>query len=110
MQSGDRLRSRLFGAEFAFPLGDDGGGETVADDVDDGAAHVHDGVDAEDDEDGLDGQREVEAVARITTRTERATPATPLLVNMRTPTTVSWRPRLMWMPASLGGEMTAMEQ
>ncbi len=42
--------------EFAFPAGDDAAGEAIAGDVDGGASHVDEGVDAEDDEDGFSGK------------------------------------------------------
>ena len=45
-------------AEFAFPAGNDGAGEAIAGDVDGGASHVDEGVDAKDDEDRLGGEME----------------------------------------------------
>src|ERR1035437_8053384 len=41
--------------EFAFPAGDDGGGQAVADYVHGGTAHVHQRIDAEDHQDGGGG-------------------------------------------------------
>src|SRR5436190_20675969 len=57
----DKNRLRIAGnsadiAEFAFPAGNDGAGEAIAGDVDGGASHVDEGVDAEDDEDGCGGK------------------------------------------------------
>lgn len=48
----------IFFAEFAFPAGDDGGGEAVADEVDGGAGHVHEFVHADDQEDAFEGEVE----------------------------------------------------
>jgi len=48
------LRHPLAGAEGAFPAGDDDRGQAVADDVDGGAGHVHELVDAEDERHALE--------------------------------------------------------
>lgn len=43
-----KLRLGFNGIELAFPAGDDHAGEAIAEDVDRGARHVHEGVHAED--------------------------------------------------------------
>ena len=44
--------------EFAFPAGDDGGGEAIADEIDCGACHVHEFVDADDEDDAFEREAE----------------------------------------------------
>ncbi len=58
VRAGQDCFAGKFGAEDAFPAGDHDRGQAVADDVDRGAGHVGEGVNAEDDEDGFGGQVE----------------------------------------------------
>lgn len=44
--------------KFAFPAGDDGGREGVADEVDGGAGHIHEFVHADDEEDAFEREAE----------------------------------------------------
>ena len=68
------------GRELAFPTCDDHAGQTVSENIDGGAAHIHELVNAEEEKERLGRQMKLAAAARTITRDARATPAVPLLL------------------------------
>ena len=85
--------SSLVHDQLALPLGDHRRGQRVADDVGGRAAHVEEGVDAQDQQQSFLRQAELaDSVAAITTSEARGTPATPLLVSISVSSIAIWVP------------------